>query len=1047
MLSIGNKYPSRIKPRIIRELSEISPPWGPVGYVVFKRTYARMIPAYGRTEDWHETVERCVNGLLEIGARFNQTQIEQLAYFWYMLKGSLAGRPTWQLGTNTVRRFGGDSLNNCWTVCINNPIDPFCFAFNELMLGGGVGFNIMPEHVYELPPVRFNVNITRIDSFDCDFVVPDNREGWIELLRRVLECFFYSGKNFSYNTLCIRDKGRPIVGFGGVASGPEELVKGINWISGILQHAHGRKLRPTECMWIMNIVGFITCSGNVRRCFPATTMCHTFRGLKSIDEIEIGDKVQTLNGYKKVTNVFKQGKQKLISVILSNGKTIRCTPNHKFAVLEDMSGEIEWVEARFLNQDDVLILNGKPCGDIGEMICGPTEAYFLGNFLGDGSVYIRSGREGTVTFALTNDETGGQIAQNIHFHLSAQGLNGVECIEPGNSLKIRVYDIGFAEEMIRYRVPHQCPIIPERIYKGDFNIRAAFLAGLCDADGTPNKYNLCSSKYPEFLVEVQRIATSLGIDTYIHTRPLRELKATGKTYDPENCLIIRGFVSRQHACDLINPHMVKQFTRKDDTRFDVSIPTRFAEDALERGWITKSEFNEMTFRSVRLDKGPRNPTHKQLCKFDQFWRDVIPVGITEIIDEDEEEETWDIEVEDDHSFFAEGVLVHNSAEVAIGSYEDIEFLQAKNWYLKNIPPWAQMSNNTVQTSAIELLPECFWDGYEGRGEPYGLLNIDLCRQFGRLIDGKDYRPDYGVIGANPCMEQYLENYEACNLSEIFLPNIIDVGEFGQVAELLLMANKTISCLPFIYPKTNEVVSRNHRIGIGVTGFLQATHLHDSDIFDAVYSHLEDVDERISRDMNIGKSIKITTVKPSGSLSLLAGVTPGVHAAYAPYYIRRITFAENDPLVTVARKNGYNIEPKINIDGSRDFSTMIVDFPIETPKGTQCANGYSAIQQLENQKFLQTYWSDNSVSMTCYFQPHELQDIKNWLKENYSHSMKTGSFLLHKDHGFVQAPYEEITENQYIEMSSKILPIISIIDTEQFEIVDPEECSTASCPTK
>jgi hypothetical protein len=123
-----------------------------------------MIEHLGRTEDWHETVERCCNGILEIGGRFTGEQIARLAYYQYMLKGSMAGRPTWQLGTDTVRRIGGDSMQNCWHVAVNDPIDPFTFAFNQLMLGGGVGFNILPEHVYELPPVRHRVRVERVDE-------------------------------------------------------------------------------------------------------------------------------------------------------------------------------------------------------------------------------------------------------------------------------------------------------------------------------------------------------------------------------------------------------------------------------------------------------------------------------------------------------------------------------------------------------------------------------------------------------------------------------------------------------------------------------------------------------------------------------------------------------------------------------------------------------------------------------------------------------------------------------------------------------------------
>jgi hypothetical protein len=160
-----------------------------------------------RTEEWHETVERGCNGLLEIGGAFTQEQIDRLAYFWHQLKGCPAGRPIWQLGTDTVRRLGGDSLNNCWVVNVDEPISPFTFAFNQLMLGGGVGFNITPEAVFSLPPVKFAPVIERVESFDCDFVVPDNREGWVELLDRVLDAFFFTGKDVRYCTRGVRNKG------------------------------------------------------------------------------------------------------------------------------------------------------------------------------------------------------------------------------------------------------------------------------------------------------------------------------------------------------------------------------------------------------------------------------------------------------------------------------------------------------------------------------------------------------------------------------------------------------------------------------------------------------------------------------------------------------------------------------------------------------------------------------------------------------------------------------------------------------------------------
>ena len=196
-----------------------------------------------------------------------------------------------------------------------------------------------------------------------------------------------------------------------------------------------------------------------------------------------------------------------------------------------------------------------------------------------------------------------------------------------------------------------------------------------------------------------------------------------------------------------------------------------------------------------------------------------------------------------------------------------------------------------------------------------------------------------------------------------------------------------------------------------------------------------------------RSIKLTTVKPSGTVSLLPGVTPGVHPSFSPYYIRRIRMSSNDPLVDQCIKHGYKAEPLMQLDGSRDMNTMVVEFPVKTPAGTLCAKDVSAVQQLEYQKFLQTYWSDNSVSVTVYYNPEELPQIKEWLSKNYNNGVKAVSFLLHKGHGFKQAPYEEITEAQYKEASGKSKPITMIDDKEVMSFKESLECSSGSCPVK
>ena len=234
------------------------------------------------------------------------------------------------------------------------------------------------------------------------------------------------------------------------------------------------------------------------------------------------------------------------------------------------------------------------------------------------------------------------------------------------------------------------------------------------------------------------------------------------------------------------------------------------------------------------------------------------------------------------------------------------------------------------------------------------------------------------------------------------------------------------------------------MGIGITGVLQATE-EQKQWLDWAYPLIRAYDDVYSKEHGFNKSIKLTTVKPSGTLSLLPGVTPGCHPAYALYMIRRIRISANHPLVQTCKDHGYHVEYQQNFDGSEDHSTVVVSFPFRHPDHAVLAKDVTAIQQLETVKWLQQVWSDNSVSCTVYYRLEELDEIKKYLKKNYKNSHKSLSFLLHNEHGFKQAPLEEISKEQYDEMVANTRTITSI---ESLDIgLDDSECASGACPIR
>ena len=387
--------------------------------------------------------------------------------------------------------------------------------------------------------------------------------------------------------------------------------------------------------------------------------------------------------------------------------------------------------------------------------------------------------------------------------------------------------------------------------------------------------------------------------------------------------------------------------------------------------------------------------------------------------------------------------VRRSAQIAIGDFDDLEFLKSKRWDLGSIPNWRAMSNNSiVAPENIDDLPNEFWETYN-QGEPYGLINLELSRLVGRT--GETQYPDPEVEGFNPCAEQSLANFETCCLAEIYLPNITSYEELLEVLPYAYRMNKHSLALQCSLKETEKIVNKNMRMGIGMTGILQATEEQRSWLKDA-YVWLREYDVKYSAEHGFPTSIKLTTVKPSGTLSLLAGVTPGVHPNPAgPYYIRRVRISSQSPLVEVCRKHGYHIEYQRKFDGSEDKSTMVISFPCKLPETTPVAADYDWKTQMDMVRRMQSEWSDNSVSCTVYYKKEDLEDIKQYLKDHFRYEMKTVSFLLYHGHGFDQAPYETITKEEYEQMASMTTPITTVeIKEDEFDLA---ECASGACPVK
>ena len=207
--------------------------------------------------------------------------------------------------------------------------------------------------------------------------------------------------------------------------------------------------------------------------------------------------------------------------------------------------------------------------------------------------------------------------------------------------------------------------------------------------------------------------------------------------------------------------------------------------------------------------------------------------------------------------------------------------------------------------------------------------------------------------------------------------------------------------------------------------------------DKAYEYIKELDEEYSNWLCIPKSVRMTSIKPSGTVSLLNGSTPGIHFPEDEYYIRRIRFSKDSKLLDGLIEAGYIIE-----DDKYSPNTAVVEFPVHEPYFVKGKRSTTIWEQLEIAAQYQHYWADNSVSVTVTFKPEEAEQIKDTL-EMYETRLKAVSFLKYKETGYEQAPYEPITKEHYEELVKNITPIQRFNTEEEgsgTKFCDGESCS-------
>jgi ribonucleoside-triphosphate reductase (thioredoxin) len=400
--------------------------------------------------------------------------------------------------------------------------------------------------------------------------------------------------------------------------------------------------------------------------------------------------------------------------------------------------------------------------------------------------------------------------------------------------------------------------------------------------------------------------------------------------------------------------------------------------------------------------------------------------------------------------------VRRSAELMLGELGDEVFqglknadlFPARNKYSDNPEEsgWGWVSNNSVIAEVGDDLSG-ITEAIALNGEP-GVVWMDVSRKYGRLIDPPNNK-DHRAKGYNPCAEQTLESGECCTLVELFMNRHTDLKDFQQTAKIAFLYAKTVTLMPTHWEKTNAIMQRNRRIGCSVSGVADFTDERGMTELrtwlNETYATVQYYDEVYSEWLCVRTSIKTTTVKPSGTVSILAGASPGAHwGPGGTYFNRAVRFAADDPMVFLFRQAGYRVEDSVSDPGT----TVVVYFPIKS-QARRSQQDVSLFEKANLAVLLQRYWSNNSVSVTLTFDPETEKNHVGIILKMYEGALKTVSFLPTGNMTYPQMPYTSISGLEFEEAEFKLLPVDlnSIYQGLGLEAVGEQFCSTDACLIK
>ena len=1072
--------------------------YGVLSQIVYARTYSRT-KADGSKETWGDTIVRVVEGILSIrknyflrhGLAWNDEEWQEYAKGFadsmYRMEHLPPGRGLWACGSEFVERKGAAALYNCGCATLTDLVKGATWVMDALMTGIGCGTDTLWDGVVVAPQQE------RIS-----FVVGDSREEWVESLGALLRAFIpdENGKTgaipiFDYSR--VRPSGSPIKGFGGTASGPGPLKKlHIRVAAYLSTYLHWKNAATIEdkreilgslveqlrqedyedmdteafrvfkakvmdtadkkeydrvrcCVDIINAIGCCVVAGNVRRSAeiilgePAD---QTFLNLKNYDINPERCKISWMSN-----NSVRLRKTEDFAQIPDIAQRIRVNgePGAYNLINVKRYGRVghyhnpEDAWTREYEQDEATL--GNPCVTGDTLVLTAEGWRTVKSLVGEKFDAVMDGK----IYPSTNQGFWSTGKKQVYELLLSNGMK-VKCTDNHKILTkrgwVELKDLKVREDIVKCT---KTPEVPSAIASWDEYMQG-YVCGQIIGDGCTSK---SKAKEPRdvpvvnlWLIREEDRKDPMKYTPYaiIQNWVMGYIKRVG------SCAAIecKGFFRQKTTvnydrytlctvalCGLIEKFGIKPIEKKVYELGGIDFT---------RGLLCGFFDADGSISDAKRSKRCILLTQTKLYRLEAVQRLLLMFGIESKIYTNCTKEGKHMLPDNRGQGKLKEYECQASHDLCISDQRSVRLFakhigfrdNAKNTKLANMLMGYKMppQKETRSVKAWKITPL-------GVEEVYDCTIPEVhafCAQ--------------GITVHN-CLEVCLSPFELCNLSEVFIPRCCNkngtfsLKRYHQALCYATFYSTTVSLHPTHWPETNAVIGRNRRIGVSLSGIAQYYDRYGSTelirILRAGYKTVRETNTALSRSAGVPPAVRVTVVKPSGSISLLAGVSPGMHFPHFNYYIRRIRIASDSPIVTACRDAGYKIVKDEDSD-----NTDIIEFVISS-HGTRASKDVSVWEQMALLATLQREWADNAVSSTITFKPDTEGPMIEKVLAHHLPELKSVSMLPYMESGvYKNAPYEGITQAQY----EAILATHKSIDMKRLQSPEdgaiPKYCTNDTC---